>query len=370
MNTSISSTLMQLADTCHNELIKEGSKSPCSPESMKSASPNDMQKLMAINLNFTAPSVPLVHSAASAPTLSRKVAHPSLSPKSEKSFSNNTLHSEKTCVSCGTKSTPLWRRSPEGQPVCNACGLYLKSNNTERPNWLKKRLEENRVSNNIARSDSADPSVITTKCFNCHVTSTPLWRRDPEGRLNCNACGLYFKLHNQPRPLDIAKRPLQRKSKTPSSQSSFESYRAPDYATSQQRQWQYPATLNGHRHSYPGSVHQRMLPPLSSLLMKGPVARGGVSKKSFNLAPVKYTPQRSLSLASGSLEAPSATNSVPLVNRRPSLDSSEQETLSEQTMTKKAPLPSIHSMLNPAIESPSSQTLQFARPSLPSFRLF
>lgn len=34
---------------------------------------------------------------------------------------------------CGTKSTPLWRRSPTGAMICNACGLYLKARNVARP---------------------------------------------------------------------------------------------------------------------------------------------------------------------------------------------------------------------------------------------
>lgn len=34
---------------------------------------------------------------------------------------------------CGTKSTPLWRRSPAGEMICNACGLYLKARNVSRP---------------------------------------------------------------------------------------------------------------------------------------------------------------------------------------------------------------------------------------------
>lgn len=39
---------------------------------------------------------------------------------------------------CGTSKTPLWRRSPAGSTICNACGLYLKARNTARPMNLKK----------------------------------------------------------------------------------------------------------------------------------------------------------------------------------------------------------------------------------------
>lgn len=37
------------------------------------------------------------------------------------------------------------------------------------------------------------------KCSNCGVTSTPLWRRAPDGSTICNACGLYIKSHSSHR---------------------------------------------------------------------------------------------------------------------------------------------------------------------------
>ncbi|KAJ3579817.1 hypothetical protein NPX13_g743 [Xylaria arbuscula] len=49
------------------------------------------------------------------------------------------------CSNCGTTRTPLWRRSPQGATICNACGLYLKARNSARPTNLKR-----------------PPSVVTT----------------------------------------------------------------------------------------------------------------------------------------------------------------------------------------------------------------
>ncbi|CAG8493379.1 9764_t:CDS:2 [Paraglomus occultum] len=42
-----------------------------------------------------------------------------------------------TCTNCATQITPLWRRNPEGHPLCNACGLFLKLHGVVRPLTLK-----------------------------------------------------------------------------------------------------------------------------------------------------------------------------------------------------------------------------------------
>ncbi|CAE6487120.1 unnamed protein product [Rhizoctonia solani] len=47
--------------------------------------------------------------------------------------------------------------------------------------------------------DDSTPTV----CTNCQTTTTPLWRRDPEGNPLCNACGLFYKLHGVTRPMSL-----------------------------------------------------------------------------------------------------------------------------------------------------------------------
>ncbi|WWC70300.1 uncharacterized protein I206_104250 [Kwoniella pini CBS 10737] len=49
----------------------------------------------------------------------------------------NTGENPTMCTNCQTTNTPLWRRDPEGQPLCNACGLFYKLHGVVRPLSLK-----------------------------------------------------------------------------------------------------------------------------------------------------------------------------------------------------------------------------------------
>ncbi|KAL3427386.1 GATA zinc finger [Phlyctema vagabunda] len=51
---------------------------------------------------------------------------------------SDSVPSGQICSNCGTTRTPLWRRSPQGATICNACGLYLKARNAQRPTNMKK----------------------------------------------------------------------------------------------------------------------------------------------------------------------------------------------------------------------------------------
>ncbi len=65
------------------------------------------------------------------------------------------LGPDTTCANCHTQKTSLWRRNKAGSPVCNACGLYAKLHNTERPVSMRKDTIQNRKRKQEGQSSSA-----------------------------------------------------------------------------------------------------------------------------------------------------------------------------------------------------------------------
>ncbi|KAJ3483886.1 hypothetical protein NLJ89_g12025 [Agrocybe chaxingu] len=77
--------------------------------------------------------------------------------KSEETDSTPTL-----CTNCQTTNTPLWRRDPEGQPLCNACGLFYKLHGVVRPLSLKTDVikKRNRASGTPSSSSRKGASTL------------------------------------------------------------------------------------------------------------------------------------------------------------------------------------------------------------------
>ncbi|KAB8297899.1 hypothetical protein EYC80_001685 [Monilinia laxa] len=82
--------------------------------------------------------LPINHPSPRATSLERSQRESSQSSTPALSPGMEQIQSGQICSNCGTTRTPLWRRSPQGATICNACGLYQKARNASRPTNLKR----------------------------------------------------------------------------------------------------------------------------------------------------------------------------------------------------------------------------------------
>ncbi|KAG0033263.1 putative electron transfer flavoprotein subunit [Podila clonocystis] len=230
--------------------------SPMSPTSPVSENP--------LGMSMLSPTSPEPRSNASSSVLtianSSQLLHPlgatSFKPSSSTASSASTKQRKPSkaaikaasgmgvrCQNCGVTVTPLWRRSADNEPLCNACGLYHKLHAMHRPKHLQQPVansvlgakapklkadgtEEDDASSSssssssssVASSYSSDKGAshsrtVQPMCSNCKTTLTPLWRKDDAGEILCNACGLYYKLHHIHRPISLKRNVIRRRSR-------------------------------------------------------------------------------------------------------------------------------------------------------------
>lgn len=78
-----------------------------------------------------------------------------------------------TCTNCFTQTTPLWRRNPEGHPLCNACGLFLKLHGVVRPLSLKTDVIKKRNRGSGASLPIGSSGGASTRASKKMGASTP-----------------------------------------------------------------------------------------------------------------------------------------------------------------------------------------------------
>ncbi|KDQ57605.1 hypothetical protein JAAARDRAFT_78710 [Jaapia argillacea MUCL 33604] len=84
-----------------------------------------------------------------------------------KGGSDDGDQSPTVCTNCQTTNTPLWRRDPDGQPLCNACGLFYKLHGVVRPlslktDVIKKRNRAPGTPNTATRKGPTLPKVASS----------------------------------------------------------------------------------------------------------------------------------------------------------------------------------------------------------------
>ncbi|KAF7246326.1 Transcription factor GATA-6 [Varanus komodoensis] len=103
-----------------------------------------------------------------------------------------------SCANCHTTTTTLWRRNAEGEPVCNACGLYMKLHGVPRPLAMKKEgiQTRKRKPKNISKIKSCSgnnsnngvpmtpTSTSSTNSDDCRKNSSPSTQTTASGQNN------------------------------------------------------------------------------------------------------------------------------------------------------------------------------------------
>jgi GATA-binding protein len=97
-----------------------------------------------------------------------------------------------TCTNCFTQTTPLWRRNPEGHPLCNACGLFLKLHGVVRPLSLKTDVikKRNRGSGNSTSSTGTRSKKSSRKNSVVQIPPTPTKAADSESPKSTTSSGV------------------------------------------------------------------------------------------------------------------------------------------------------------------------------------
>ncbi|XP_073824885.1 uncharacterized protein isoform X1 [Musca autumnalis] len=117
---------------------------------------------------------------------------------------------------------PTLPQPPLTEAKCEQCGSPIAREGNKlfcptccAPAYRPVRMGPRQAKPKAAAANNANNRRTGVTCANCSTNSTTLWRRNNEGNPVCNACGLYFKLHNMNRPLSMKKEGIQKRKRKP-----------------------------------------------------------------------------------------------------------------------------------------------------------
>ncbi|XP_017031552.1 box A-binding factor isoform X2 [Drosophila kikkawai] len=118
-------------------------------------------------------------------------------------------------LKCENCHSPFMRKGTS-EYFCPNCPPFMR---------MPPRMPQRQAKPKAAAAPNNRRNGVT--CANCQTNSTTLWRRNNEGNPVCNACGLYFKLHNMNRPLSMKKEGIQKRKRKPKNNGGAPMHRAP-----------------------------------------------------------------------------------------------------------------------------------------------
>ncbi|KAI9265932.1 hypothetical protein BY458DRAFT_513072 [Sporodiniella umbellata] len=143
---------------------------------------------------------------------SRTLLNDSFNGSAYQSIPNSPVHGPFANTSVSTTITPSLRNpgslsfeeilttyAHDPTPIASSSHSTSSHNSDE----SERAYRTKKVTKNKRAKKTAQPQLCKTQCSNCQTTTTPLWRRNPQGLPLCNACGLFYKLHGSTRPLSL-----------------------------------------------------------------------------------------------------------------------------------------------------------------------
>ncbi|KAH7923014.1 hypothetical protein BV22DRAFT_1036849 [Leucogyrophana mollusca] len=155
-----------------------------------------MQDTHAFNAQREDPGTPVSNNNPDVdfPSTSRHTRVPPPSQAAKEALSI-TISPSKIGPSAGTRAN-----TPTGRPALTVKTQGPPTTRSSGPGATATSVNPAVLRGNTSTSNNSAPGGVKAECSNCGATHTPLWRRGLNDELNCNACGLYCKLHKRTRP--------------------------------------------------------------------------------------------------------------------------------------------------------------------------